>query len=149
MESDPRQAIDASHDSPDGHRISSSFSLEPRPEPMVIVGRLVPETTDNESRKRRRLADGGNSPDGVDGWNRDAHMALAVRVADLQAKILNITNDYKQLENINSALEIDIAELKVQAVEAHSKLRENTERHVAQLKDLEKQQANEVTDLKA
>lgn len=116
---------------------------------MVIMGRLIPETTDIESRKRRRLADGGGSQDETDGWNRVAHMALAVRVADLQANILNITNDYKQLKDINSALETDITELKVQAVEKHSKLRENTEHHVAQLKDLEKQHAKEVTDLKA
>lgn len=116
---------------------------------MVIMGRLIPETADNESRKRRRLADSGGSQDETDGWNRDAHMALAVRVADLQARILNIANDYKQLKNINSALETDVAELKVQAVENHSKLRENTEHHVAQLKDLENQHAKEVTDLKA
>jgi len=121
---------------------------------MVITSRSVPET-DGEPRKRRRLADGGGSQDEEEGWHRDAHMALAVRIADLKANALNFTNKFNQLRDINSALENDIAKLKAQAVEDHTKhevlqtkLRGQTDLHVAQLKDLEKQHAKEVTDLK-
>lgn len=129
MESNSHQAVDASHACPNGHQARSSVSLEPRPEPMVILSRSVSATTDGESRKRRRLADGGGSQDELEGGDQDAHMALAVRVADLQAKVLNVTNDYKQLKDINSALEIKVAKLKVRAVKP-------TECNFAQLRDI-------------
>ncbi len=147
MEPDPLQAIDAPH-SPNEHHIRSPFPLESRPEPMVIMSRSFLETTDEEPRKRRRLANGGGSQDEEEGWNRDSYMALAVRVADLQAKIVNLSEDSKQLKGTNSALESRIAELKAQAVKDHSKLRKNTERHVAELKDIEKQHSKDVADLK-
>jgi len=123
---------------------------------MVILSRSVSETTDGESRKRRRVADGGGSHDQAEGWSRDAHMALVVRVADLQADHLKVNNDFRQLRDINSALEQDIAKLKIQAVADQSKnealqteLCEHNERHLAQLKNFEKQHAKEVTDLES
>jgi len=122
---------------------------------MVIMSRSVSATTDGESRKRRRLADGGGSQDEGERGYRDAHMALSVRVADLQADVLNASENSRQLKDINCALEKDIAKLKAVAVEDSSnneglrtKLREQTECNVAQLKDLDKQHAKEVTDLK-
>jgi len=156
MESNSRQAIDAPHNCRNGHHIRGSVSLEPRPEPMVIMRRSVSATTDDESRKRRRLADDGGSQDAVEGGYRDAHMALSVRIADLQADVLNATEKSRQLKDINCALETDIAKLRAAAVEDYSnneelrtKLRKQTEFHVAQLKDFEKQHAKEVTDLEA
>lgn len=83
-------------------------------------------------------------------------MALVVRVADLQADHLKVNNDFRQLRDINSALEQDIAKLKIQAVADQSKnealqteLCEHNERHLAQLKNFEKQHAKEVTDLES
>lgn len=155
MEFNSHQAVDASHSCPNGQHVRSSVSLEPRPEPMVIMSRSVSATTDGESRKRRRFADGGDAQDEVEGGYRDAHMALSVRIADLQADVLNATEKSRQLRDVNCALETDIEKLKAAAVEDSSnneglrtKLREQTECNVAQLKDLDKQHAKEVTDLK-
>lgn len=149
MEPGPRQAIDASHSCPNEHHVHSPYPLESRPEPMVIISRSVSETMDDEPRKRRRFADGDISKDGAEEWHQDAHMALTVRVADLQAKNFNITNELEKHENTNSALKVEVAELKIQAVDVNAKLLELTEHHAAQLKEIEKKYAKEVADLKA
>lgn len=154
IESGPDQNVDTFSGVLDAHEMTESPSpkLTPRdwqrrPNPIVVESRLT-ASMDGRSNKRRRFADDVEITDRV--HVEEPCMTLAVFMADMQAKVLDVNNAYTKLKDTNSALEKEVAELKTSAAEGYKgvlELREQTEGYTAKVDDLEKQHAERVTEL--